>query len=89
MHNKLKLLQLENSCGQTLPMQRRTDQANPERRGDAISWRRLYAAYLPESGSTTAEIDVSYSPYRVRGAGTCRAPLGGWVIAAASVGKDI
>lgn len=45
--------------GQTLPMQGRTDQANPERKGDAIAWSRLLARYLPESGTTTAETGVS------------------------------
>lgn len=54
-----------------------------------MAWRRLYAGCLPESGSTTVEIDVSNSPYKPSGAGNCRAFLGGWGIAAASVGKDI
>jgi len=74
--------------GQTLPVQGRTDQANPVKT-DVIAWRWLYAEYLPESGSGTAETDASYSPYRPRGAGVCRAFLEGRGIAAASVGKDI
>jgi len=69
-------------------VQGRTDQANPVKT-DVIAWRWLYAEYLPESGSGTAETDASYSPYRPRGAGVCRAFLEGRGIAAASVGKDI
>lgn len=28
-----------------------------------MMWRRLYVGHFPESGSTTAEIDVSHGPY--------------------------